>query len=296
MFVDEKLKEWIERDKHIWQENKELLIKTKDLIKYFFTYEKDSYHTMLKDNFNEVLDNIEILAKTLNFNTGIELIMFCGYLIHNGTLSINKEYQYRSGLVDINGFLNDKQLYYALRIFSGNACCRHTAAFTKKVLGRFNIENNIAAVDTNEKDDNINEIKLFLHNFHKKGQSGTNHVINYINDNNISYFVDITPVSPLIFGAYKQFACSIDGNDFKWPIYSYNCREFDNQFVDYRNIPQITRAEASHLINTGNAAIIRCIDNNDLIEKCYFQNKEIYQKMNEAYCKIYEKEKSLRLI
>ena len=38
------------------------------------------------------------------------------------------------------------------------------------------------------------------------------------------------------------------------------------------------------------------IVNNNLIEKFYFQNKEIYQNMDEAYRKIYEKEKSLRLI
>ena len=109
----------------------------------------------MKEDFDKVLDNIVSLANTFNFKTGIEISIFNAILIHEGYLSLICRYSYKEGLKDIKEFLDDKTLHAALKIFTGIGCCRHTAAFTKKVLDRFNIENNMVSVDANEIDYNI---------------------------------------------------------------------------------------------------------------------------------------------
>ena len=65
MFIDEKIKEYIEREKEEWQACKELWEKIKDEIKrekelhkYISTYENDFLHQELKNDFDKVLDNI----------------------------------------------------------------------------------------------------------------------------------------------------------------------------------------------------------------------------------------------
>ena len=146
MFIDDKIKEYIECEKKEWQACKELWEKIKDEIKrekelhkYISTYENDFLHQELRKDFDKVLDNIESLANTFNFKTGIEISIFNAILIHEGYLSLICRYSYKEGLKDIKEFLDDKTLHAALKIFTGIGCCRHTAAFTKKVLDRFNI-------------------------------------------------------------------------------------------------------------------------------------------------------------
>ena len=295
MFIDEKIKEWIELDKYNWLERKELLIKIKKLVKYCSTYENDMLHIKMKENFDIVLDNIESLANTLNFKTGIELIMLSGFLIHASYLSVTKEYSYQNDIVDIIMFLDDKPLLFALKIFSGFGNCRHVASFNKKVLDRFNIKNSIAGVDDVVEDFDICIMKLFLHNFHKKC-TGCNHVINYISENDYDYFLDITSSQAKIFGACNQFACSIDEFDLAYPLYSYNYSLLNNEFIDYRKVPPITKEKANYLIKTANATIIKCGKNKDLFEKFYLQNIDNYRIINENYNKVYEKEKKLKLI
>ena len=177
MFIDDKIKEYIECEKKEWQACKEIWEKIKDEIKrekelhkYISTYENDFLHQELKKDFDKVLDNIESLANTFNFKTGIEISIFNAILIHEGYLSLICRYSYKEGIKDIKEFLDDKTLHVALKIFTGIDYCRHTAAFTKKVLDRFNIENNMVRVDANEIDYNINEIRLFLSNIHKKNR------------------------------------------------------------------------------------------------------------------------------
>ena len=80
MFIDEKIREYIEQEKEGWQEVrktweevKALSRKQKELNNYLSTYTNDSIHQQMKEDFDKVLDNIVSLANTFNFKTGIEI-------------------------------------------------------------------------------------------------------------------------------------------------------------------------------------------------------------------------------
>lgn len=303
MFIDDKIKEYIEREKKEWQACKELWEKIKDEIKrekelhkYISTYENDFLHQELKKDFDKVLDNIESLANTFNFKTGIEISIFNAILIHEGYLSLICRYSYKEGIKDIKEFLDDKTLHVALKIFTGIGCCRHTAAFTKKVLDRFNIESNIVRVDANEIDYNINEIRLFLSNIHKNMSHNPNHVINFISENDYNYFLDLTSSQFKIFGASNGFASSLDDYNLVFPLYSYDYSLWNDEFIDYRKVPPISREKADELIYIANATISKYEANQDLFMEFYIQNFDNYRSITENYNKIYEKEKRLTLI
>ena len=303
MFIDDKIKEYIEHEKKEWQACKELWEKIKDEIKrekelhkYISTYENDFLHQELKKDFDKVLDNIESLANTFNFKTGIEISIFNAILIHEGYLSLICRYSYKEGIKDIKEFLDDKTLHVALKIFTGIGCCRHTAAFTKKVLDRFNIENNMVRVDAKEIDYNINEIRLFLNNMHKNMSHNPNHVINFISENDYNYFLDLTSSQFKIFGASNGFASSLDDYNLVFPLYSYDYSLWNDEFIDYRKVPPLSREKADELIYIANATISKYEANQDLFMEFYIQNFDNYRSITENYNKIYEKEKSLRLI
>lgn len=61
-------------------------------------------------------------------------------------------------------------------------------------------------------------------------------------------------------------------------------------------IPKLTRGKVNELIDKANKTIKICEDNEDLLMKFYIQNFDNYRNITENYNKIYEKEKSLRLI
>ena len=303
MFIDEKIREYIEQEKEgwhevrkTWEEVKALSRKQKELNNYLSTYTNDSIHQQMKEDFDKVLDNIVSLANTFNFKTGIEISIFNAILIHEGYLSLICRYSYKEGLKDIKEFLDDKTLYAALKIFTGIGCCRHTAAFTKKVLDRFNIENNMVRVDAKEIDYNINEIRLFLNNMHKNMSHNPNHVINFISENDYNYFLDLTSSQFKIFGASNGFASSIDDYNLVFPLYSYDYSLWNDEFIDYRKVPPISREKADELIYIANATISKYEANQDLFMEFYIQNFDNYRSITENYNKIYEKEKSLRLI
>ena len=303
MFIDEKIREYIEQEKEGWQEVrktweevKALSRKQKELNNYLSTYTNDSIHQQMKEDFDKVLDNIESLANTFNFKTGIEISIFNAILIHEGYLSLICRYSYKEGIKDIKEFLDDKTLHIALKIFTGIGCCRHTAAFTKKVLDRFNIENNMVSVDADSIDYNINEIRLFLKNYHKTISANTNHVINFISENDYNYFLDLTSSQFKIFGASNGFASSLDDYNLVFPLYSYDYSLWNDEFIDYRKVPPLSREKADELIYIANATISKYEANQDLFMEFYIQNFDNYRSITENYNKIYEKEKSLRLI
>ena len=303
MFIDDKIKEYIKQEKEgwkevrkIWEEIKEEIKRNKELYNYLYTCANDSIYQELKKDFDKVLDNIESLANTFDFKTGIEISTLNAFLLHEGYLSITDKYIYKTGISDIREFLDDKTLHVALKVFTGYGCCRHTASFIKQVLDRFNIKNNMVRVDNNEIDYNINEIRLFLSNIHKKMSKNPNHAINYISENGYNYFLDLTSNQLKIFGAANQYASSVDGYNLLLPLYSYDYSLYNNEFIDYRKVPQLTESQADYLIDKGNNTINICDANQDLLVEFYLKNFNYYRRINENYNKIYEKEKSLRLI
>lgn len=126
MFIDEKIKEFVEYEKKDLKESKEILRKIreeikiyKELNKYKSTYSNDLVHQELEKDFNKVLDNIESLANTFEFKEGIEIAVLNTILIHSSYLTLVDKYHYKVPLEDIMVFLNDKSLYNALKIFTG---------------------------------------------------------------------------------------------------------------------------------------------------------------------------------
>lgn len=303
MFIDEKIREYIEQEKEGWQEVrktweevKALSRKQKELNNYLSTYTNDSIHQQMKEDFDKVLDNIESLVNTFNFKTGMEIAIFNAILIHNGYLSITNRYSYNEEIQDICYFQYDKLLSCALKIFSGTGCCRHTATFTKKILDKFNIENSVACVDSSKIDYDINKIRLFLHNIHKKSSSNINHAFNYISENGYNYFLDLTYRQFEMYRAFNQFAYSVDDYNFILPLYSYDYSRWNDELIDYRKVPKLTDGQVDYLIYKANYTIDVCKTNRDLLMQFYLQNLGNYRSITENYNKVYEKEKSLNLI
>ena len=137
---------------------------------------------------------------------------------------------------------------------------------------------------------------MFLNNYHKNSSPNPNHAINYICENDFNYFLDLTSSQAEIFVAYNQFANSLDGYNLVFPLYSYNYSSWNDEFIDYRKVPQISRGEADELIYIANATISKYEANQDLFMDFYIQNFDNYRSITENYNKVYEKEKSLRLI
>lgn len=93
-----KIKEFIEYEKKDFHVTKEEWKKIKDEIKmykeqkkYLSTYNTDLVHQELKEDFNKVLDNIESLANTFEFNMGIEIVTLSAILLHGGYLSVTSK-------------------------------------------------------------------------------------------------------------------------------------------------------------------------------------------------------------
>ena len=147
MFIDEFIRGYIELNKQQLLEIKDNIHEIKilsQIIKYLLTYQTQEDYIKIKENFNIVLDNIELLANTLDIKNGTELITLCSFLIHNGYLS-EKVYSYSFDDIkkDILRKECDNVLMCAINVFSGTGCCRHTATFAKAMLDRFNIQNSL---------------------------------------------------------------------------------------------------------------------------------------------------------
>ena len=306
MFIDEKIKEYIEHEKKEWQACKELWEKIKDEIKrekelhkYISTYENDFLHQELKKDFDKVLDNIESFANTFNFKTGIEISIFNAILIHEGYLSLICRYSYKEGIKDIKEFLDDKTLHAALKIFTGIGCCRHTASFGKLILDNFNIKNYEVETygNTIGLDENLLQILRFLNDIHHKliCANKHNHMINYICENGLEFFADITYKNMALFYGNRGLAYnfnSIYSNAF--PLYNYNCDGIKS--FDFSKVPPLTKDQCLELDAIVNDNLSKFKMNHSLFLKFYLQNKEIYHNINEAYNGLYEEQKKLELI
>ena len=114
-------------------------------------------------------------------------LMFILNLIPNGYFSVNNIYSYNAAVPKI-GYYQDSMFELALPVFTGEGCCRHSAALLKLILDELKIENEIVAVDTLRKDKNLAEIRMFLSEYHKKVIGG-NHLTNYVSIDNCDFFL-----------------------------------------------------------------------------------------------------------
>lgn len=162
----------------------------------------------MKKNLDIILGNTTSLVNSLFQDKKMEQLMFVLDLITIGFFSVNDTYKYNDKIETYK--FTDKSLFnFALVPFTGEGCCRHSAALLKVILDELNIKNEIVAVDTSRKDKNLAEIRMFLSEYHKK-VIGANHLTNYVSIDNCEFFVD---------AAYE----------FENSVFAYN----DNGFINY---------------------------------------------------------------
>lgn len=249
------------------------------------------------ETFNNIFEHIRLLATTFDIKNKdtLELATFLHYLIHNGFLSEDKNYTYNDKLKDI--ISPDEYITFtlSLKVFSGMGCCRNTSTFAKEYFDRFNIENSLAITSSGETDHNLNEIRLLLSNYHCRGYA--NHVINYVKDDSFDYFVDLTGTPIVFLYGYNQFAYPFNNNiankELSLPLYKYNT---GTEILNFKDIKPISKEKQEEFLCRYNDIIDKYNKNMDLFMQFYFHNKKNYVAINEAYDRIYEKEKRLTLI
>ena len=267
--------------------------------KYKGDYYKNTKQQALFENFSIFLGNFTSFANTLNVNSGISLITLTGYMIHNGIVSEKESYTYKEIDEEICDLKTKKDFNMGMKVFSGEACCRHTASFGKLILDNFNIKN--YTVDTYPNIDNLDEnllqILRFLNEIRHKPicKNRHNHTFNYINDGDLEFFADITVDIMLLFYSDKGLAYNFNSNfDNGSPLYNYNFFEIKN--IDFSKVKPLTKEQCLELDATVNNDLNKFKMNHSLFLEFYLQNKELYHNINEAYNGLYEEQKKLKLI
>lgn len=182
--------------------------KEKEIRAYVMNYLEQLEYKKMRKDLDKILESTTNLTNSSFPNQKMNQLMFILNLIPNGYFSVNNIYSYNAAVPKI-GYYQDPMFELALPVFTGEGCCRHSAALLKLILDELNIENEIVAVDTLRKDKNLTEIRMFLSEYHKKVIGG-NHLTNYVSIDNCDFFVDV---------AYE----------FEDSVFSYN----DNGFINY---------------------------------------------------------------
>lgn len=182
--------------------------KEKEIRAYVMNYLEQLEYKKMRKDLDKILESTTNLTNSSFPNQKMNQLMFILNLIPNGYFSVNNIYSYNAAVPKI-GYYQDSMFELALPVFTGEGCCRHSAALLKLILDELKIENEIVAVDTSRKDKNLAEIRMFLSEYHKK-VIGANHLTNYVSIDNCDFFVDV---------AYE----------FEDSVFSYN----DNGFINY---------------------------------------------------------------
>lgn len=182
--------------------------KEKEIRAYVMNYLEQLEYKKMRKDLDKILESTTNLTNSSFPNQKMNQLMFILNLIPNGYFSVNNIYSYNAAVPKI-GYYQDSMFELALPVFTGEGCCRHSAALLKLILDELKIENEIVAVDTLRKDKNLAEIRMFLSEYHKKVIGG-NHLTNYVSIDNCDFFVDV---------AYE----------FEDSVFSYN----DNGFINY---------------------------------------------------------------
>ena len=267
--------------------------------KYLDDYYGNAKQASLFKNFAIFLDNFTSFANTLNVKSGISLITLTGYMIHNGIVSEKGSYTYKKINGDLCTIVTKEDFNMGLKVFSGEACCRHTASFGKLILDNFNIKNATVSTYYNQDhlDDNLLQILRFLNEtWHKPVcYNRNNHTFNYINDGDLEFFADITIGTMLLFYGDKGLAHNFNSKlSNVLPLYNYN--KFGIKKFDFSKVKPLTKEQCLELDAKVNHDLEKFKMNHSLFLEFYLQNKELYHNINEAYNGLYEEQKKLKLI
>lgn len=281
--------------KEKWRELKEEVLLTKECLAYNPEKKPTADHLEIIENNHIVMEHVQELAQFFGFSTGTEIAYFAAILIHSGYLSEGASFQYKKGIQDLKNFFSPF-MSEEIEIFRGTGSCRHIAAMEKAVLNQMKIKNSIVSTAFTDADPSIQWMWLFLHQFHKNHSSSkANHVINYIEEENYSFFVDATNENLNVLEGKDQFAHSGVFNTAPMPLFSYDYFVFNDEFVDFRHVQLLTVAQKediheklSHVrsvfLSSSNAGVLR---------EFFAQNRGYYHKINQAHQRIEEKEQRM---
>lgn len=271
----------------------------RDQVKYMNNYYENAKQASLFKNFAIFLDNFTSFANNLDIKSGISLITLTGYMIHNGIVSEKGSYTYKKINSDICTIVTKEDFNMGMKVFSGEACCRHTASFGKLVLDNFNIKNSTVSTYYNKDnlDENLLQILRFLNETRHKTicYNRNNHAFNYINDAGLDFFADITTGTMLLFYGDRGLA-----HNFNYklsnvlPLYNYN--KFGIKKFDFSKVKPLTKEQCLELDAKVDHNLAKFKMNHSLFLEFYLQNKELYHNINEAYNGLYEEQKKLKMI
>ena len=282
--------------KQKWQNLKADLL----LLKNYFSYDPrkkpTADHLEIIENNKIVIEHIKELIQFFGLSKGAEISFFIASLIHSGYLSFPFTFQYSKEIRDIRDFYS-VSISQEIQIFRGKGCCRHIAAIEKAVLDQMKIKNSIATTIFTDKDWSIQEMWLFLQQFHKKATYKTNHAINYIEEENYSFFVDATNEESFnFFEGKNQFAYSCIFDSTPLPLFSYNYILYNDEFVDFRKVEPLTSSQKEEIFQQleHTKEILHSAQNLDFFIEFYVQNRGYYHNINQAHQRIEDKEQKMK--
>lgn len=273
---------------------KETSIRRMEIKEYKLHYlEQIEYQEMRKD-LNKVLEQTECLANGFFKGQKMEQLMLALNLITMGYYSATSNYKYNANPCEIGRYY-DKVFDLALTPFLGEGCCRHSSSLLKMILDKLEIKNEIVAVDTENIDENVAKIKIFLSEFHKKTVSG-NHFVNYVSIDNYEFFVNpsFDWKQPTFYynddGLLKLF--SQDGQYEKYPcIFNYSLL-FEGK-KNFTEVPSLSLKEQKHIKDSYDKVTAITMERFPIINLMKCQNQHYVEDIKKNYQKVLVKERKL---
>jgi len=258
---------------------------TKELFNYV-NYDGLKDVKEFKKLYDEVLINFNQLKNEFNFNDNIELCTLINHCVKNGYLSSDKKFIFSdSDVTDIRSIAGSN-------LMAGNGVCRHISSFYKDMLDLNNIKNCMVPVHSmiylemqsfidelkNDESLELLPLKEFLNCFlkdEKKSMKLANHVINMLSDDNLIYYLDPTALS--MYVTTNEEGILIDKCDIKTKAYSNQI--YGNNIKIYKELSKLETAKLELFDEQKQKALDICFNNQDIIEKFYIDNNELFDEI-----------------
>ncbi len=144
-----------------------------------------------------------------------------------------------------------------------------------------------------KKDDNLNEIWLFLAKFYKDAyRGGMNHVMNYFFSMEEEFLFDIT--NKIFFQCLNKHTLESFDQTIHLPIFFFY---FDNCYVELKDefYQPIKKEKQREIIKNYQEGISFCMENKDYLEEFYETHKDNYEEIAKKIEKERCKQKRLKI-
>ncbi len=239
--------------------------------------------------YNTFLNNYVRLNNKLELDNPIMTFELFYMLLENGNLSINKEYEYsmdKDDLYDLMIKSFNKRNMLGVDIFKGTGCCRHTSAMLRDIFSNMGLE--AAQIIVKVEDDNEGQLEVTSPTSYK-GKLGReiiekillkikeidanlfgNHAITFVLKDGQEYFLD--PTSGIIPERKDEHICRLETFFYSgWILKKY---------------PSL---EVSKVWEYSQAGRQRVVQNYDMLDRFYSDNKELYREIDNQAQKVKSK-------